>query len=56
MECSFVVVGQSCTRPGVLAEVKRVLMSFCLVLVLEFVGAVLTGVLLLGLVDPMAWN
>lgn len=31
-------------------------MSFGLILVLEFVGAVLTSVLLLGLVYPMTWS
>ena len=39
VKSSFVIVGQRCTGPGVLAEMKRILMPFGFVLILEFVVA-----------------
>lgn len=53
VEGSLVIVGQSCTGPRVLAEVKRILMPFSLVLILKFVVAPLTRVLFFGLVNPV---
>ena len=55
-ECFGVIIRYHATGPRIRSPVDRILMSFGLILVLEFVVAVLAFVLFLVLVAPILVN